>query len=379
MQLARLEFDHHTFLKEYWQQKPVLLKGLLSPFNDLLDEHDLAGIAQEQDADTRIVTRNDAGQWTNTSGPFDDFSKHCIGYWSLLVQGVEKYIPEVDDLFEAFSFVPYWRMDDVMVSYSVPGAGVGAHIDQYDVFLIQGKGIRSWQVGEPGGYSETDNNGLLQVSDFKPVIDIQTHSGDVLYIPPGWPHKGETIEDSLTYSIGYRAPDADYLCAALHESILLNKQTNKRFQDIQRAAQSSKSMITREDMQALKDLLHQAIDSECFENQLIEQLSESQSATPSLDTPYSIEDVKHLLLSGAVLRRVEGVRPLYTEPKSGDLKVFVYSVNGEVITCCESLQNGLLPILENTEFTLTSSDSTFSDPLFEQVAYLINQGYWYIE
>ncbi|CAA2930291.1 50S ribosomal protein L16 arginine hydroxylase [Arsenophonus endosymbiont of Bemisia tabaci Q2] len=35
-----------------------------------------------------------------------------------------------------------------MVFYSVPAGGVGPHIDQYDVFIIQGLGRRHWRVGE---------------------------------------------------------------------------------------------------------------------------------------------------------------------------------------------------------------------------------------
>lgn len=47
-----------------------------------------------------------------------------------------------------FRVLPDWRIDDLMISYSVPGGGVGPHLDQYDVFIIQGQGRRRWRVGE---------------------------------------------------------------------------------------------------------------------------------------------------------------------------------------------------------------------------------------
>lgn len=36
--------------------------------------------------------------------------------------------------------MPNWLFDDLMISYSVQGGGVGPHIDQYDVFIVQGLG-----------------------------------------------------------------------------------------------------------------------------------------------------------------------------------------------------------------------------------------------
>jgi 50S ribosomal protein L16 3-hydroxylase len=44
------------------------------------------------------------------------------------------------ELVRPFRVLPDWRLDDLMISFSVPGGGVGPHIDQYDVFIIQGMG-----------------------------------------------------------------------------------------------------------------------------------------------------------------------------------------------------------------------------------------------
>ena len=35
------------------------------------------------------------------------------------------------------------------LAFQHPNGGVGAHLDQYDVFIIQGSGKRRWQVGAP--------------------------------------------------------------------------------------------------------------------------------------------------------------------------------------------------------------------------------------
>lgn len=64
----------------------------------------------------------------------------------MLLQEVDLLCPEVEALRERFNFVPRWRVDDVMVSYAPPGGSVGAHVDSYDVFLLQGLGERRWSI-----------------------------------------------------------------------------------------------------------------------------------------------------------------------------------------------------------------------------------------
>ena len=94
-----------------------------------------------------------------------------------------------------------------MISFSNEGAGVGAHIDEYDVFIIQGKGSRRWQVGLPSDYTESIPHPLLkQINGFTPIIDEVLLPGDVVYIPPKHPHNGVALTDCLNYSIGFRAP-----------------------------------------------------------------------------------------------------------------------------------------------------------------------------
>ena len=58
-------------------------------------------------------------------------------HWTLLVQDVDKYLPDVARLMEGFDFVPTWRIDDIMISYATDQGGVGPHTDAYDVFLMQ--------------------------------------------------------------------------------------------------------------------------------------------------------------------------------------------------------------------------------------------------
>jgi 50S ribosomal protein L16 3-hydroxylase len=207
--LESLYFEH--FIQQYWQKRPLLIKQGLSNFVDPIDQDELAGLAMEDDIDSRIISLS-GDKWAVHQGPFEQFDDICQGQWSLLVQGVDRYNELASHLLGAFDFIPSWRIEDLMVSFSVAGGGVGPHLDQYDVFIIQGKGTRRWKVGGPGQYNEiSPHPKLKQIDDFVPIIDEVLEAGDILYIPPGCPHEGVALEDCLNYSVGFRAPNQQEL------------------------------------------------------------------------------------------------------------------------------------------------------------------------
>ncbi len=53
--------------------------------------------------------------------PKTSFGKLPEREWTLLVQAVDQFVPEVGELLEHFRFLPSWRIDDVMISYRRPG------------------------------------------------------------------------------------------------------------------------------------------------------------------------------------------------------------------------------------------------------------------
>ena len=370
-------FSIQQFKAEYWQQKPCLIRGLVTNFNDPIDENDLAGLAQEQDVDSRIVSVDPMGNWQTTSGPFDDFEAVCIGHWTLLVQGTEHYFSDIDALMSAFDFIPYWRTDDVMISYSTQGAGVGAHVDLYDVFLIQGKGKRHWQVGNPDPTTtEFDNNGLRQVKDFIPVIDCITECGDVLYIPPGWPHKGQTIDDALTYSIGFRAPNNELLADILTEGLSNDIVDNERFTDAAPAHAGQAAEITPNELNALTSQLKQAIDSAAFARHLVLRLSD-QELTPEPDERLRVDDVIEALTSASTLCRLEGLKPLYVVDSQPEQ---VIAINGEEFKCPRTCWETFFPLLNNyaTELPLVIEDQQIAR-LAEVLLPICQSGYYWFE
>ncbi|HEX7768542.1 MAG TPA: cupin domain-containing protein, partial [Dokdonella sp.] len=199
------------FLREHWQKRPLLVRGAFPAFEPPLRPEDLAGLACEELALSRIVVgdaRRD--RWNVRNGPFaeSDFAKLPKSHWTLLVQDVDKWDADVAALPGHFGFLPGWRIDDVMVSYAEDGGSVGAHVDQYDVFLLQGLGRRHWMISTDPAAPRAfrDDVELKLLSTFTPTHDWVLEPGDMLYLPPGVPHHGVARGACMTFSIGMRAP-----------------------------------------------------------------------------------------------------------------------------------------------------------------------------
>lgn len=224
------------FLRDYWQKRPLLVRGAFRAFADPLTPNDLAGLACEPGALSRLIVHDaKRDRWTLRTGPFGtaDFGKLPKRDWTLLVQDVDKWDADVRALLPRFGFLPSWRIDDVMISYAVDGGSVGAHVDQYDVFLLQGLGRRRWAIStDPNAPTAfRDDVEIRLLRDFTPTHEWVLDAGDLLYLPPGVPHHGVAIGECLTYSIGMRAPSRAELLVDFAETFAAEWSEDERFGD----------------------------------------------------------------------------------------------------------------------------------------------------
>jgi 50S ribosomal protein L16 3-hydroxylase len=376
------KFDQTHFLNEYWQKKPCIIRGFVESFTDPIDEHELAGLAQEDEIDSRIVAYSN-GEWTASQGPFDTFEDVCIGAWSLLVQSVDCYIDDVDELTQLVNFIPNWRLDDVMISFSNEGAGVGAHTDEYDVFIIQGKGSRRWQVGLPGDYTESIPHPLLkQIDGFKAIIDEVLLPGDVVYIPPKHPHNGVALSDCMNYSIGFRAPTSLELLGGLIDENSIDSAVSERYTDPDllslRTIDTRSAAINSSELAKIKQYISQLINSEQAEHALLQLLSrQSLPNDEALKADYSVEEVRNELLEGVSLARMTGVKPVYAEQQTSEK--FVFFIDGNAFTVGIKLSSAFDILLNNKDvsFGIDIEEEVLDNPEFvEVVTNLINTGYW---
>ena len=244
------------FLRDYWQKKPLLVRNAFPALGDLLEPEELLELAETDDVESRLIIEAGAEPWELRNGPFHrtTWRKLPKTGWTALVQAVDHYLPPLADLLDHFAFIPEWRIDDVMVSYAVPGGSVGAHFDQYDVFLIQGPGRRRWQLGDVCD----DSTPRLPHARLKLVADMPVHfdeivnPGDLLYVPPGLAHHGVAQDECLTYSVGFRAPGIAQVLEQLVDASLERAGDQQLYADAGRALPACSTGLAPEDVRSLR-------------------------------------------------------------------------------------------------------------------------------
>jgi 50S ribosomal protein L16 3-hydroxylase len=202
------------FLRTHWQKKPLLARNALAGYAGAIGRDELFELATRPDLESRIVTRSN-GRWLVRHGPFSDRELRRMPrkHWTLLVQGTELALPRAARLLRTFAFIPYARLDDVMVSYASPGGGVGPHFDSYDVFLVQTFGRRRWRIGAQRDLELEPDASLKILRNFRPEEEWCVSPGDVLYLPPRYAHDGVALDECITCSVGFRAPAAQELAS----------------------------------------------------------------------------------------------------------------------------------------------------------------------
>jgi 50S ribosomal protein L16 3-hydroxylase len=212
-----------AFLGGYWQKRPLLVRQAIPGFKGVIGQRELFDLAGSDATESRLIQKSRG--WHVTQGPFTrrEFSLLPKAGWTLLVNGLNLHSYAAEALLARFAFASWARLDDVMVSHAVDRGGVGAHVDSYDVFLLQGQGLRRWRLMPPGraAFRLVKGAPLRLIANFRPTEEMTLEAGDMLYVPPGWAHEGVALGACQTYSIGFRAPNASELSTAfldyLHE------------------------------------------------------------------------------------------------------------------------------------------------------------------
>lgn len=258
--------DAETFLRDYWQKKPLLVRNALPGFEAPFSPEELAGLACEEESNARLVLEHGGKRpWEMRHGPFkeQDFTSLPPDHWSLLVTDMEKLVPELADLRDRFRFIPDWRIDDLMVSYAPPGGSVGPHTDQYDVFLIQAHGHRHWMI-EDELRSDEDNDLIPNIDlrilrEFDPDQDWVLKPGDMLYLPPGIPHHGVAQDRCMTISVGFRAPSHGELVTSVLDYLVDEELEEQRYADPDLKTQEHPGEIAPQARHRVRDILRRAL------------------------------------------------------------------------------------------------------------------------
>jgi 50S ribosomal protein L16 3-hydroxylase len=257
---SSLKLDKEDFLERFWQRDSLFIDGAIADFTPPISADELAGLALDAEVESRIVEYGD-GQWSLHHGPFEASDFQSDNPWTLLVQAVDHYLPEVARLHQLIDFIPRWRMDDVMVSYAVDDGGVGPHYDNYDVFLLQGEGERLWKLGQACDESTPllPHDELRLLSDFQSTEEHLLRCGDILYVPPGMAHWGVSRGESTTFSIGFRAPRVSDMVSRWADHLLERQSTEVFYRDAGSSSDTRPGEIAPPDLEQVQKVLTQAL------------------------------------------------------------------------------------------------------------------------
>ena len=370
-------FDIETFLRDYWQQKPLLILNAFSDWSNPLEPDELAGLACEPEVESRLII-GAQGSWAVEHGPLAEARFAALGQEpsTLLVQAVDHHVPEVAALLSPFRFIPNWRIDDVMVSYATDGGGVGPHFDQYDVFLIQGHGQRRWRVGQLCD----DTSALLPHDELRLLADFQAtdewllEPGDILYVPPRIAHDGVAVgDDCMTYSIGFRAPSRHELITSFADDLVAEMEDDDRYADPGLPPQTNPGEISADALAALQQMVTEKLaDRDAFARWFGEYTSAPKY--PEVDwqpeEPAEAEQLQEWIANGERLTRNPASRFSFVRAEGGAVLLFV---DGE---CFETVEEAAVfaELLCAQDDMVVDASLTQSEPTMALLVQLYNQG-----
>lgn len=361
------------FLSEYWQKKPLLIRGAMPEIDGLLHPDDVQELALEEHVTARLIKQKDKdpNQWSVKSSPLSksDFQK-MPQKWTLLVQAVDHYSFDIASLWKKFPFIPQWRRDDVMVSYAPKGGSVGKHFDFYDVFLVQAYGHRRWQLGQMCD----ENTEFVAKQPLKLLPEMQVEfdevlaPGDLLYVPPGLSHYGVAEDECLTCSFGFRMPDVATLMDRVSDHYADTPSLKKPLTDIQRQQGNAIGQISNDELDYLKTILIEQLQQTTALDGVIAALMSEPKYPDNIPEADELEadDLTEIIASGYQLMLEPASRLLYIETQG----TTQFWANGEAV-CASQAFTPLLIQIANGE-TLPFDQDFQHDDILEDLASLLN-------
>ncbi len=317
------------FLRDYWQKKPLLIRQAFPGFTSPVTPDDLKALATRDDAHSRLVLEEGGDYpWQLHHGPFlpEELGKLPPNKWTVLVQEVDKFVPEIAALRDHFRFIPSWRIDDVMISYAPADGGVGAHIDQYDVFLLQGMGRRRWRIGNAPVEDDSlvENLDVSVLAHFEWTDEYTLEPGDMLYLPPRIAHEGVALDDCLTISVGFRAPSHADLVAGFLENALQTIPDDRFYTDPGLTPPAHPGEIDDAALDQVRGVLHDVLtDDTALREWFGKFMTESRRGFDEADgVDVDAAELEEAIEKGGSLLHAPGARFAFTRLPDGEAMLF---------------------------------------------------------
>jgi ribosomal protein L16 Arg81 hydroxylase len=237
--LSTLERPRELQSPDTWRKRPVLIRNA-APADRLagfgLDK--VMGIVARL-AHMRVFVSDEGGAAPRTPAArlvpndkapaiFQQLAGSSLKY-TVLLNKVETVDADVRAVRDAMQVPHRWREDDIVLTYSSVGSGIGYHAGHEDAIIVQAAGRRHWRVWPAEAVEDEDRKRILisargdysalERRGYEPLIDCELRAGDALYIPPFCPHQGVTLKDSISIALGWRGVAYFHLLGACSDLI----------------------------------------------------------------------------------------------------------------------------------------------------------------
>lgn len=378
--LGGISAEH--FLNEYWQKKPLLIRQAFPGFECPVDPDELAGLSLEEEIESRIIVEHGSeGAWQLRNGPFceADYRDLPESHWTLLIQQLDAWVPEINLLKQHFNFIPNWRIDDIMASYAPIGGSVGPHFDQYDVFLIQALGHREWQTGQNCSEPQAtlDGTPLRILATFENENTWTLAPGDMLYLPPKLAHHGIAQDDCITLSVGFRAPTKAQLIDDFSLALSEDQSEEAFYEDPDLSWQDNAGEVTHEAMGKVNQMLDSSLNDPLKRaNWFLRFITEPKNPAILNESDSTIEDadLDEIIQENQTLYQNEGSRFAYYCCSQHVL----LGVDGQVYTLPTEALDSVKRLCESASLPAQSLLGNHDNPaMYQTIIRLLREGNLY--
>lgn len=328
--LSRLLEPHpaEEFLASTWGRTYKHIRGRRGKFasllpwerlNDILRQHrlDFPRLRLMRDGKSLPVTsylRYTSGTRRKTPTPRLQpvkFTSQLRAGATLVLDAVDELHTPLEDLATELEFFFHERVQINSYAGWHTSRGFDLHWDDHDVFILQVTGRKHWRIyGETRPHplaGETDN----PKPDGAPLWEATLEDGDFLYIPRGWWHVAEPLEEpTLHLTVGIHKRTGLDLLQWLAEQLRATSETFR--QDLPRLASTAERAAH---VARLKEELL-AGWNENFLERYFSELDASAEPRPQLSLPWSA--TAQILPPGKDVRvRLVAPRPLNLQSANG--------------------------------------------------------------
>lgn len=217
------------FISEIWEKKPHLIKrDDRNYYSSLFTGADLDSVfeySQLKPPDIKVMMEGkgvSSDEYLQSDGRLDinQLRRLYAEGHTIIINGLHRFWEPVAEFVQGLQ--RYLSYEVKLNAYLTPSSsrGFNLHYDTHEVFIVQIAGTKTWRIyceAEPCPLLGTTPEQIISRDELPSPCIVELSAGNVMYIPRGWLHEAETVDQSsLHLTVGIFPPQwHDFLGKAL--------------------------------------------------------------------------------------------------------------------------------------------------------------------